>query len=251
MIVSLQIVQERCPVNWTRVPLQNWAFRMPVGRKKLPPPTGHDRPAPEPTGRLVGYARVSTQDQSVDMQIDALRRAGVPDDNLWWETKSGVGAKRPRLELALTQCVRGDTFVVYKLDRLGRSLKDLIDKLDDLDRRGIGFKSLNDGIDTTTAIGRFIFHLLGAVAQFERDLTVERTHDGMKAARRRGVRLGAVSKLSAKDEAKAERWLKAGMKAAEVGRRLGVVRQTILNRPHLKAISDEWIEKRRLEKEQE
>src|SRR5690606_3644790 len=141
-----------------------------------------ERPLPQPTGRLIGYARVSTPDQSVDMQLDALRRAGVPEDNLWWETKSGIRSKRPRLELALTQAVRGDTTVVFKLDRLGRSLRDLIDKLADLDKRGIGFRSLTEGIDTTTPIGRFAFHMLGALAQFERDLTVERTRHGMAYA---------------------------------------------------------------------
>lgn len=217
----------------------------------LPPaPIGHNKP-PEPTGRLVGYARVSTKDQLLDMQLDALRKAGVPEDNLWWERRSGVKVKRPRLELALTQCVRGDTFVVYKLDRLGRSLRDLIEKLDDLDKRGIAFRSLTEGIDTTTLLGRLLFHVLGAIAEFERGLTVERTTHSVAATRARGVQIGALPKLGEEDETKAEKWLKAGVKASEVARRLGVVRQTVLNRPHLKAISDEWIEKRRLEREQE
>lgn len=189
-----------------------------------------------PTGRLVGYARISTRDQSLDMQLDALRRAGVPEDNLWYEVKSGVKAKRPRLELALTQAVRGDTFVVYKLDRLGRSMLDLIQKVDDLTKRGIGFRSLTEGLDTTTPGGRLLFHVIGALAQFERDLVVERTRDGMAAARRRGSQLGALPKLTEKDEAKAEKWLKNGVSALEVARKLGVVRQTILNRPHLAAL---------------
>jgi DNA invertase Pin-like site-specific DNA recombinase len=185
------------------------------------------------TGRLIGYARISTRDQSLNMQLDALRRAGVPEDNLWYEVKSGVKTKRPRLELALTQAVRGDVFVVYKLDRVGRSMLDLIEKVEGLTERGIGFRSLTDGFDTTTPGGRLLFHVIGALAQFERDLVVERTRDGMAAARRRGSQIGALPKLTAKDEAKAERWLKAKVPAIEVARRLGVVRQTILNRPHL------------------
>jgi DNA invertase Pin-like site-specific DNA recombinase len=188
------------------------------------------------TGRLIGYARISTRDQSLDMQLDALRRAGVPEDNLWFEVKSGVKAKRPRLELALTQAVRGDVFVVYKLDRLGRSMLDLIEKVEGLTKRGIGFRSLTEGFDTTTPGGRLLFHVIGALAQFERDLVVERTRDGMAAARRRGSQVGALPKLTAKDEASAEKWLKAKVHVTEVARRLGVVRQTVLNRPHLRRL---------------
>lgn len=201
-------------------------------------------PPPEPTGQLIGYARVSTADQSVDMQLDALRRAGVPEDNLWFEIKSGVRARRPQLELALTQAMRGDTFVVYKLDRLGRNLRDLMDKLDDLDRRGIGFRSLNDGIDTTTAIGRLIFHMLGAIAQFERDLTVERTRDGMAAARRRGVRLGATPKLSPEQELEAEEMLKAGQTVTAVAQHFKVTRPTLYARKRIKRLVDRMRAKR-------
>lgn len=185
----------------------------------------------------------------MEAQLDELRRAGVQEDHLWFEVKSGVNAKRPRLELCLAQAVRGDTIVVTKLDRFGRSLRDLIEKVDDLDKRGVGFKSLNDSIDTTTATGRLVFHMLGAMAQFERDLTVERTKRAIAYVRRKGAQVGALPKLSLKDEDKAEKWLTAGIKASEVARRLGVVRQTVLNRPHLKVISDKWIEKRRKARE--
>lgn len=188
---------------------------------------------PQQTGRLVGYARVSTEEQRLDMQLDQLRRAGVEEDNLWYERRSGGNMRRPRLDLALTQCVRGDTFVVCTLDRLGRNLKDLILTLEGLDNRGIGFRSLSEGIDTTTSMGRLIFNILGAVAQFARKQTIEKTRRSVASTRARGVQIGAAPKLSKADEAKAERWLKEGKSALEVARKLGVVRQTILNRPHL------------------
>jgi DNA invertase Pin-like site-specific DNA recombinase len=172
----------------------------------------------------------------MEAQLDELRRAGVQEDHLWFEVKSGVMAKRPRLELCLTQAVRGDTIVVTKLDRFGRSLRDLIDKLDDLEKRGIGFRSLNDSIDTTTAIGRLIFHIMGAMAQFERDLTAERTRRAIAYVRRKGAQVGALPKLSGKDEAKIEALLRSGVSAREVAKRFGVVRQTILNRPHLRKL---------------
>lgn len=210
-----------------------------------------DRPLPQPTGRLIGYARVSTPDQSVDMQLDALRRAGVPEDNLWWETKSGVRAKRPRLELALTQAVRGDTFIVWKLDRFGRSLRDLIEKLDDLDARGIGFRSITEGIDTTTPIGRFAFHMLGAVAQLERDLTVERSRHGVAYARKRGSQIGALPKMTEKQVLQAAEMLKAGKPVAEVARRFSVTRPTLYSRDRLKKIIVKMRERQKREREKQ
>ena len=195
------------------------------------------KPQPvEPTGRLIGYARVSTRDQSVDMQLEALRRAGVPEDNLWWEVKSGVKAKRPRLELALAQAVRGDTFVVYKLDRFGRSMLDLIEKVQNLTDRGIGFKSLTEGFDTTTPGGRLLFHVIGALAQFERDLVVERTRDGMAAARARGSQIGAVKKFTEDMEKEAAAMMLTGMRPLEVAKHFKVTRATLYNRPQLKKI---------------
>lgn len=189
-----------------------------------PPPT---------TGQLVGYARVSTEDQRLDAQLDQLRAAGVPEDNLWYERKSGGSMRRPQLQLALTQAMRGDTFVVCTIDRLGRNLKDMILTIEDLDRRGIGLRSINEGIDTTTSMGRFIFHILGAAAQFAREQTIEKTRRSVASTRRRGVQIGALRKLDDAAQKKAIAWLKAKVPAAEVGRRLGVVRQTILNYPRL------------------
>jgi DNA invertase Pin-like site-specific DNA recombinase len=220
--------------------------RMRVANKKKPRRPGHVTPErvaalaskepPKPTGRLIGYARVSTDDQKLDTQLDQLRRAGVEEDHLWYERKSGGNMRRPRFQLARAQCVRGDTLVVTTLDRLGRNLKELILTLEDLDAHGIGFRTLNDGIDTTTVIGRFIFHIMGAVAQLFREQTIEKTRRSVASTRRRGVQIGALPKLTAADEAKAEKWLKGGMSALEVARKLGVVRQTILNRPQLAAL---------------
>jgi DNA invertase Pin-like site-specific DNA recombinase len=146
---------------------------------------------PEFTGRLVGYARVSTNDQDLSMQISALRRAGVHDDNIWSEHVSGVKAKRPQRDMALLDARKGDVFIVYKLDRLGRSFRELLEMTDDMERRGIGFRSLTEGFDTTKPAGKLLFHMLGALAEFERGLIAERTRDGMAEAKRQGKRLGA------------------------------------------------------------
>lgn len=143
------------------------------------------------TGRLVGYARVSTPEQDVAMQVGALFRAGVHEDNIWQETVSGVRLKRPQRDLALMDARRGDVFVVYKLDRLGRSFIELLEIVNGLEKRGVGFRSLTEGFDTTTPAGKFMFHMLGALAEFERGLIVERTRDGMAEAKRQGKKLGA------------------------------------------------------------
>jgi DNA invertase Pin-like site-specific DNA recombinase len=191
---------------------------------------------PELTGRLVGYARVSTKEQILDHQLDQLRKVGVTEDCLWFEKKSGAKVKRPRLELALTQCVRGDTLVVCTLDRLGRSLKELILIMEGLDSHGVGFRSLNEGIDTTTSMGRLIFNILGAVAQFAREQTIEKTRRSVASTRQRGVQIGAVRKLSKTDVDKGVTLLKGKVPAPEVARQLGVVRQTLLNYPRLRKL---------------
>ncbi|MDP6574427.1 MAG: recombinase family protein [Rhodospirillales bacterium] len=147
---------------------------------------------------LVGYARVSTTDQKMDLQIDALVNAGVEEKRIFQEHVTGVKTARPELDICLRTLREGDVLVVYKLDRLGRSLKELIAIVEQLDRDGIGFKSLTENIDTTTSSGRFFFHLFGAVAQFERDLNSERTKAGLKAARARGRVGGRKPKLTEK-----------------------------------------------------
>lgn len=142
---------------------------------------GHEEKLQKPTsGILIGYARVSTKDQSTEQQVAALKAHGVDPDNLFVEQVSGVAKRRPRLEEAMAKCDEGDTFVVWKLDRFGRSIVDLLTRIKRLEDRGVGFVSLTDAIDTTTPAGRFMIHVLASVAQFERDLISERTRAGMQ-----------------------------------------------------------------------
>ena len=132
----------------------------------------------------IGYARVSTQDQNLELQLQALTKAGC---EIVFEDKiSGSRATRPRLTRMVETLRAGDTLVVWKLDRLGRSVKNLVDLVGDLHKRGIQFRSLTDAIDTGTAAGRFFFHLMASLAEMERELTVERTKAGLDEARQLG-----------------------------------------------------------------
>src|SRR5690349_13000622 len=133
---------------------------------------------------LIGYARVSTQDQTLALQQDALARAGC--ERIFADTASGALAERRGLEEALGFARAGDTLVVWKLDRLGRSIRHLIDTINGLQERGVGFKSLTEAIDTTTSGGKLVFHVFAALAEFERDIIRERTNAGLTAARARG-----------------------------------------------------------------
>jgi len=133
---------------------------------------------------LIGYERVSTQDQTLNLQKDALEKIGCT--KIFTDTISGAATERKGLEEALTYLREGDTLVVWRLDRLGCSLKHLIDTISILNHRNIGFKSITENIDTTTSGGKLIFHVFGALAEFERDLIRERTQAGLQAARARG-----------------------------------------------------------------
>ena len=133
---------------------------------------------------LIGYARVSTDEQNLDLQRDALQKAGC--SRLFTDHISGTKARRPGLEEALSHLRPDDTLVVWRLDRLGRSLRHLIDAVTDLQEKGIGFKSLTEAIDTTTSGGKLVFHIFGALAEFEREIIRERTKAGLTAARSRG-----------------------------------------------------------------
>jgi DNA invertase Pin-like site-specific DNA recombinase len=143
---------------------------------------------------LIGYERVSTDDQNLALQQDALQTAGC--DKIFSDKMSGVKADRPGLQQALAYVRSGDTLVVWRLDRLGRSLKDLIALVEDLEQRQIGFRSLQESINTTTSGGKLIFHVFGALAEFERNLMRERTQAGLQAARARGRKGGRQHKLT-------------------------------------------------------
>src|SRR4051812_2401631 len=143
---------------------------------------------------LIGYARVSTLDQTLALQQDALTVAGC--EHIYTDTVSGSVTDRPGLTQALSHLRAGDTLVVWRLDRLGRSLAHLIDTVKQLQERGVGFRSLQEQIDTTTSGGKLVFHVFGALAEFERDLIRERTHAGLAAARARGRLFGRPKVLS-------------------------------------------------------
>ena len=141
--------------------------------------------------RLVGYARVSSNGQELRLQLDALAQAGCAKSDIFTDKVSGAKSARPGLDRCLQQLKAGDVLVVWRLDRLGRSMRHLIDLVEELRQRGVGFKSLSDGvIDTTSASGELIFHIFTALAQFERRLIQERTNAGLAAARARGRKGG-------------------------------------------------------------
>ena len=175
---------------------------------------------------LVGYARVSTQDQSPHLQLDALK--GASCERVFEEKASGAKRDRPELIAALSFMRSGDTLVVWKLDRLARSLKQLMETVEDLSARGIGFRSLTEAIDTTTSGGRLVFHIFGALAEFERGIIRERTTAGLDAARARGRVGGRPRSLDDNDLAVARTLLKDGtLTVAEVADRLGVAPSTL------------------------
>src|SRR5215216_1580823 len=138
----------------------------------------------------IGYARVSTNEQNLDLQRDALLKAGVSPKNIYTDKITGTKHERPGLVQALSHLREGDTFVVWRLDRLGRSLKHLIETVTKLQEQHIAFKSITENIDTSTATGQLVFHIFGALAEFERNLINERTMAGLEAARARGRKGG-------------------------------------------------------------
>lgn len=172
------------------------------------------------TAHRIGYARVSTRDQNLDLQRGSLRAAGC--DRIYEDTISGTLAKRPGLAKAIDQLRDGDTLVVWKLDRLGRSVKDLLDFAGGLNDQGIGFVSLTDSIDTTTASGRFFFNVMASLAQMERELMIERTQAGLQAAREQG-RIGGRKRIMTDAKIRsARKLLSQGTPPKEVATSLGV-----------------------------
>ena len=147
-------------------------------------------------GQRIGYARVSTDDQNLDLQLDALHKAGIGDDRLYSDTASGKDADRKELLACLKALREGDTLVVWRLDRLGRSLPDLVRIVGELEQKGVSFESLTEKIETGSAAGKLVFHVFAALAEFERNLIRERTRAGLVAARARGRAGGRKPKLS-------------------------------------------------------
>ena len=169
---------------------------------------------------LIGYARVSTQDQVLDLQTEALQKAGC--EKLFEDKISGRLADRPGLTKALEMLRDGDTLVVWKLDRLGRSVKNLVDLFNELHARGVQFKSLTDSIDTATASGRFFFHVMASLAEMERELTVERTRAGLEVARQLGRKGGRKRQMTESKIASAKKLLANGVPPRDVAKNLGV-----------------------------
>ncbi|MGB3246800.1 MAG: recombinase family protein [Sulfitobacter sp.] len=175
---------------------------------------------------IIGYARVSTNDQNLDGQIDALKAAGV--EKIFQEKKTGKSRQRPELEKLLEQLRSGDVIVVTKYDRLARSLRDLIDLVDTIREKDAGFRSLGEDIDTTSPTGRLIFHVFGSIAEFERERIVERTKEGLAAARKRGRVGGRPNVLSKDAQAEIKRMRdEEKLPIAKIARTFKVSRSTI------------------------
>ena len=176
--------------------------------------------------QIIGYGRVSTGEQNADSQVDALRRAGA--DKVFIEKFTGTKLERPELTNVFEYLRQGDQLVITKLDRLGRSTKDLLGLLERLNDLNVQLKVLDQNIDTSTPEGKFFFTIIGAVAEFERSLIVSRTKDGLAAARARGRVGGRKPKLSEKQQAEIRRLYEAGDKTVlEIGELFGVSRPTV------------------------
>lgn len=169
---------------------------------------------------IIGYARVSTQDPSVELQRDALAKAGCK--KVFTDRIGATQAQRPGLSKALEMLRDGDTLVVWKLDRLGRSVKNLVPLVNDLAEQGVQFKSLTDSIDTTTPSGRFFFRVIASLAEMERELTVERTRAGLEAARQLGRKGGRKRQMTDSKIESAKKLLADGVPPRDVAENLGV-----------------------------
>ena len=174
----------------------------------------------------LGYARVSTDDQNLDLQRDALQRAGC--HRIYEERASGKSADRPQLDECLADLRQGDALIVWRLDRLGRSLPDLVRIVGDLEQRGVGFESLAEHIETGSATGKLVFHVFAALAEFERNLIRERTRAGLDAARARGRTGGRKPKIGDKERREIQALYDAKtVPVSDIARRYGVSRTTL------------------------
>lgn len=204
-------------------------INLPFCQREKPMELWPQQLSPASSGaRVFGYARVSTDDQRLDMQFDALSRTGCLQV-FYDQGVSGAKAERPGLKHALDVLNAGDTLVVYKLDRLGRSVLHLADLLTRLDRDGIHFCSLTEGINTATPGGKLVFHIFAAIAEFHRDLIRENTRNGLAAARKRGAKLGRPPKLSVEDVVEAHRLMhQEGWSLARLLTRFEISESTLL-----------------------
>jgi DNA invertase Pin-like site-specific DNA recombinase len=173
----------------------------------------------------IGYCRVSTEDQNPDLQLTALKRAGCK--RIFTDKATGAHVKRPQLTKCLASLQAGDVLIVWKLDRLGRSLRDLIALLDDLKARDVAFRSLTEAIDTTTPTGRAMWQMIGILAELERSLLLERTRAGRAAAKARGVKMGPKFKLTLQQVAHARKLLEDGERLIHVAQLFNVSRRTL------------------------
>lgn len=174
---------------------------------------------------LIGYARVSREDQNLELQLQALKKSGC--DRIFSDKKSGTIAARKGLEDAISHLRTGDTLVVWKLDRLGRTVKQLVELVSDLEAKGINFKSVTDGIDTTTTAGRFFFHVMASLAQMERELIAERTKAGLAAAKKLGRNGGRRRLMTDAKIRSAQRLLRSGALPRDVADDLGISLATL------------------------
>jgi len=183
-----------------------------------------------PAGRRIGYARVSTDDQNLHLQIDALVTSGIPPVDIFQEKMSGSRADRPELDHVLKALRSGDVLVVWRLDRLGRSLADLVKIVSDLEAKGVGFESLTEKIDTTSAAGKLMLHVFAALAEFERNIIRERTKAGLAAARARGRKGGRKPSLTEKQVRENRALLRdPDIQATEVAKQYGVSRSVAVS----------------------
>ncbi len=178
--------------------------------------------------KTVFYGRVSTRDQSLDLQVDAARRLGVKDEHIFLEKASGARHDRPKLAKALAALDKGDTLACYKLDRIGRSLPHLVSILEDLEQRGVHFMTTEDGLSTKGSTGKFVLSIMASVAAFERSLILERTRAGLAAAKARGKLPGRRRIMLPADVVRARKLLDAGeLNTQEVANLLNVSRATM------------------------
>ena len=176
---------------------------------------------------LIGYARVSTHEQNLDLQKDALQKAGC--EKIFVDELSGAKATRPGLQDAMDQLREGDVLVVWRLDRLGRSLRDLLDLVAKLEERKVGFRSIQESMDTSSSGGKLIFHVFGALAEFERNLIRDRTNAGLAAARARGRTGGRPRRLDQDQTELVTRLYKEGTPVPDILKTVKISKSTLYN----------------------